>query len=193
MNWIERTLLGNCTSFVGVSVCSQLPSIYTHSRWFRGNLVSSQASYTILLTINHFGVSLLRLNQTDTAEAHYFINNPALSSIEYTLSTMLQFTHVLTPFHWSMSGKVISISMPSDFIYSTNFLEEYSLHLSKHNYLICFPDSIFLHAFHCLKFSSTSNLYITIYSSIEVILVLMKSSIYSHCMVLDSNTNYVPV
>jgi len=68
--------------------------------------------------------------------------------------------------------------MPSDFRYSANFSEVYSLPLSVLNRFTCLPNSFFLRAFHSLNFSRASNLYFNMYWSICLMASSMKSSIY---------------
>jgi len=66
----------------------------------------------------------------------------------------------------------------SDFRYSANFLEVYSPPPSVRNRFTCLPDFFPLSALHCFNFSRASHRYFNMYSSIWLVALVMKCSIY---------------
>ena len=70
------------------------------------------------------------------------------------------------------------MKIPSDFRYSANVVEIYSLPPSVQFRFPCLPYALSLRAFHSLNFSKASDLYFNMYSSICLVVSSMKGSIY---------------
>jgi len=129
-------------------------------------------------TTDHVGVLCIRLTPTETVKAPNFVEGHASFSMQLTCCMIVWLACLMSSFDWGVQGKVVSSSIPSDFRYSANFLEVYSLPPSVRNRFTCLPNSLSLTAFHSFNCSMASNMYLTIDSTTWLRVSSMKSSIY---------------